>query len=234
MAIRTTYLNLILPANNEFFNSWDTVVNDNFTRVENKIEEIEDEIIASRGTQANLQTFLAVGHEPDGGLKPTLEVGESRASRVYGYKDADGLFQLDKRLNFVDFEIFYAKANKASIRDRLSLEKEKYILDGAKSGLGLPTWLGFTDDKAIIDGSTIPLEVLTDGQYQRVRTLEEVVISGAAGTYVLYAEYNAGGAIIVDGDSTTAPPVNPTGSTGLDINNERIVFADSATNFFNV
>jgi hypothetical protein len=231
MAIRTNFLNLILPANNEFFNTWDKVVNENFQKVENKIQDLDDEIIASRGSQPNLQTFLAVGHEQDGNLKPTVEVGESRASRVYGYKDVDGFFQLDQRLNFSDFETFFARASRSNLRDRLALRGEKIIIEGSKSGLGLPTWLGFTDDKAIIDGSVTALEMLVSGHYQRVRTLEEVVISGAAGTYVLYADYNPAGTIIVDGDSSAPPPANPTGATGVDINNERIVFADSATNF---
>jgi len=231
MATKTTFLQLVLPANNEFFNTWDQVVNENFVKVEDKINSHDSEIIASRFSLSSMDVFLAVSHNPDGTLKATGETVSARNSRIYGHKDSEGVYSLEKRVRLNDFENFYARRGQADIKDSLAIKKESMILDGAKSGLGQPTWLGYTAAKARIDGSGTQIDMLIDGQYSRIRALEEVTISGAAATYFLYAEYSSSGAIVVDGDSTTSPPASATGVTGSDINSDVRIFSDPAVDF---
>ena len=231
MATTTTFLGLVLPANNEFFNTWDTVVNENFVKVEAKIKENNDEIIASRFSLPSLNEFLAVSHNTDGTLKATGETVNARNSRVYGHRDANGLFTLEQRIRLNDFENFYARRGAASIRDGLALKAENLILNGAKTALGQPSWLGFTGANARLDGSATQIDMLVNGNYQRIRALEEITLSGAAATYFLYAEYSAEGEVKVDGDSTTSPPATPSGTTGNDVNSEIRIFADATVDF---
>lgn len=231
MATRTTFLQLILPANNEFFNTWDTVVNDNFEKVEAKIEEHDIEIINARFSLPTLSEFLQVSHNTDGTLKATGETVDARNSRIYGHSDAEGDFTLEKRVRLNDFENFYARRGTATIRDSFAIEKKNSILNGAKTALGQPNWLGSTADKARIDGSGTQIDLLVGGHYQRIRELEEVTISGAPATYYIYADYSSTGEIKVDGDSTTAPPANANGITGNDINSETRIFSDPTVDF---
>lgn len=231
MATRTTFLQLTLPANNEFFDTWDKVVNENFTKVEARAELHDIEIINARFSLPSLADFLAVSHNPDGTLQATGETVDARNSRIYGHKDSQGVYTLEKRIRFNDFETFYARRGTSTVKDGFALEQKNQILNGAKTALGQPNWLGFTANKARLDGSASAIDLLVYGQYQRIRALEEVAISGPAATYYVYAEYAPNGEIKVDGDSTTAPPVNANGVTGNDVNSDVRIFSDPTSDF---
>ena len=231
MTTKTTFLQLVLPANNEFFNTWHTVVNENNIKIESKIEEHDTEIIAARFSKPTLNEFLEVAHNNDGSLMVTEEAAAARSSRVYGHADASGNYSLEKRLRFSDFELFYGRLGLPDLRAGMAIKKEKEILNGTKTVLGQPAWLGFTSANARLDGSATALEMLVSGNYQKLRKLEEITVSGPAATYYLYADYSASGAIVVDGDSTVAPPVSASGITGNDLASERRVFADSSVDF---
>lgn len=231
MATETSFLKLVLPANNEFYNSWDVVLNANFVAIDAKMKAHDDEIINARFTKTSIAEFLAVSHNTDGTLKPTDEVSLSRSSKVYGFMDAGGNFVLEDRLELSDFEIFYSRRGRSNILAGLSVYDQNEIINGPKDGLGKPSWLGFSGDKVRPDGSGSQIEMLINGFYQRIDDLEEVTILGGGGTYFLYADYEENGTIVHDGDSSSPPPANPNGVTGSDINGNRTIFSDNTVDF---
>lgn len=219
MANKTNFLQLTLPLNSEYQDTWDEPMNANFEAIDVWAEAIDTELVDARFGQTSLKAFLQVGHNNDGSLKATPEVVAARNSFAYGNSDVDGDFTLSKRINLGDKEVHKARESLASLRANMALHTymKGAVLSGTKNVNGYPTWLGFTGANALIDGSVTNVIALIDGLKGRTRVLETLTLSGAAGVKYIYAQYNEDGVIRVDGDSSTAPPASPTGSVGNDI-----------------
>lgn len=234
MASSTAFLQLVLPVNGEYENTWDSPLNANLTKIDTWASGVAGEIVDARFTKSTLKAFLEVAHNSDGTLKPTTEVSNARSSIAYGDEDDDAEdLDLADRLDLGDREILLARSGSASLRDGLAFQHylQDQVLSGAKTLQGYPSWMGFTGSVVRIDGSTTPLFLMAGGHLMRTRVQEEVNLSGeAAGTKYIYAQYEPDGVIRVDGDSSSAPPASPSGVTGSDGTKVR-KFTDSTTDF---
>lgn len=234
MASRSAFLQLVVPLNGEFEDTWDSPVNENWGRIDTWASGVAQEISQARFNKASLRDFLEVAHNADGTLKPTAEVNESRSSVSYGDEDEDANdLSLAGRLDLGDREVLLARGGQPSLREGLAFRShlKNQIIDGAKDSNGYPTWMGFTGTIVRIDGSVTPLWLMADGHMMRTRVQEEVNLSGeSAGTKYIYAQYQPDGVVRVDGDSSTAPPAAPSGITGNDGTKDR-QFTDNTVNF---
>ena len=197
MANVTTNLNLTLPGLGEFTNSWNIPLNANFTSIDTWAGAIQLEITNARFSKSSLKGFLEVAHNSDGTLKATQEIINARNSYLYGFDhgptEDDQLAGLSQTR---DLETWKARAVSPSLRDALAYRSSLTpckILNGSKNANSYPTWAGFTGAKVQIDGFVTPLILEIYGQICRVRTLKEVTISGGAGTYYIYADFQNDG-----------------------------------------
>jgi hypothetical protein len=233
MANKTSYLKFILPALGEYKDAWWEPVNENFTSADEELERLATELTDAKHTSTTLKAFLDVGHNTDGTLKATDEVVEARNSPVY-----EDQVDLKDRLNAADLEILSARERSTTLREALAARSfllPKAILDGSKDSNGYPTWFGFTGSKANIDGGGTELVLLINGHMCRVRSLRQVDLVGqAAGTYYIYAEYQANGIQILDGDSATPPPLTANGVTSNGDDSKPRRFSDATQDFENV
>lgn len=233
MSSKSDFLNLDLPLNNEYQNTWDQPLNANFVLIDTFAKAVDDEISAARFTKASLSEFLGVAHNPDGTLLPSDEIIRARNSFTYGYRDLSGNpFLLNDRIYSSDREIFDAREGYPSLRASAAFRalSVNLVVTGAKDSNGYPTWLGSTGANAQIDGSVDTLWLQINGYLSRIRKLQQVAITGAAGTKYVYAMFSSSGVQTVDGDSTVAPPATPNGSTGSD-GNDVCLFQDLTTDF---
>lgn len=233
MATQTSFLKLVLPLNGEYRDVWDGPINDNFTKIDTWADAIEQELVGSRFGESTLQDFLAISHNIDGTLKPTDEVVKARSSIAYGDEFSPGNdFELGDRINEGDKEVLTAREGYPTIRDGLAARalSVNQVVRGSANVNGYPSWLGFTGPNAQVDGSVDPLWLMIDGYLCRVRTLKQVTISGGSGTKYLYAQFDADGEIVVDGDSSSAPPASANGTTGTDTSKIRL-FQDLTVDF---
>lgn len=230
MATKTSFLQLTLPLNSEYQDTWDEPNNKNFEILDAWAEGVDTEIVDARFSKTSLKAFLQEGHNNDGSLKATPEVITARTSFAYGELDS-----LSERLNLGDKEVFKAREALPALRDNLALKTymQGAILSGTKNVNGYPTWLGFTGANALIDGSVTNIIALIDGKKGRTRVVETLTLSGSAGIKYIYATFNEDGVIRVDGDSSTPPPAVPAGTIGADILGDTTlsIFEDATTDF---
>lgn len=202
MSTYTKYLSLELPDNGEYRDSWEIPTNGNFSKIDSNYGVMREEIRNARFSKATLKEFLEVSHNTDGTLKPTSEVEEARNSFLYGHKSGTELYTLDTLSLARDKMMWSAWEGQPSLRDaianRLSMLPDQ-ILTGSKDPNGYPTWAGYTAAKATVDGSSTAIYININGYLCRIRTEEDVEISGGAGTYYIYAQYEADGVVIDSG-----------------------------------
>lgn len=218
MSTTTSHLNLEKLGNGEAVDTWDGPINANFQKIDDATKAMSDEIEASRGSTASLPLFLGVGHESNGSLKAQPEVISARNSTVYGDKSVAGQdFTLTDRLEAGDTDVFDAKESEDTLRDALATKSMlSMIVSGGANGLGYPSWMSFSGPKVRVDGSVTALRMLIEGYLARVRTLEEITLSGPAGTYHVYASFAPNGLMRVNGDpSELGPPTPPLTSAGV-------------------
>lgn len=235
MASQTSYLELILPGFGEYVNSWWEPLNDNFTAIDTWAQTFGQEVIEARFSKTSLKTFLEVAHNVDGTLKSTPEVLSASSSPVYGFQTTEPAdFTLGQRVDEGDREVWRAREGQATLRDLNAFRTYPFkstVLEGTADANGYPTWMGMTANKVQVDGSADPLWLAIDGKLSRVRTLKELTLTGAAGTKYVYAQFQAAGVEVVDGDSSTPPPALPVGTTSLDVNDNAIYFNDATKDF---
>ena len=234
MASKTSFLQMILPLNGEYQDTWDQVANANFQKLDDWASGVDSEIVDARFGQASLKEFLQVGLNNDGSLKPAPEVVKSRNSFLYGDEILTNDLDLSARLNLGDKEVFWAREGRPSLREALGAHTymQGAVIDGSKDANGYPTWLGFTGANANVDGSVTNIILQIGGQRARVRTLEQVVISGSVGTKYIWAQVEANGVERVDGDSTSAPPASANGACGNTLLDSKVrYFKDLTTDF---
>lgn len=236
MASQTSFLELLLPELGEYRDTWHEPLNDNLTKIDVAIDDVTTEVIDARQGKTSLLAFLQVAHENDGTLKPTTEVRTARNSPVYGHRDpvSSALFGLKERIAQADKEIWKAREVSASILDAMAFRQfglTNMILTGTKDINGYPMWLSPSGSDVIINGSATAINLLIDGKLAKIRTQENLTISGAAGVKYVYALYQSAGVITVDGDSSTPPPATANGSTSADVNSEMTIFTDVTQDF---
>lgn len=234
MANKTDFLNLVLAANNEYNNTWDVVLNKNFTLIDQAMEEVTTEIQSARFSKTSLAEFLDVAHFDDGTLKPSDEMSDARNSSIYGDDDGAGAdYLLKNRLELADKEIFASREGLASLQAALARRSSDFhypdtVILGAKTGDGQPNFLSSSVASFLLNGATIPVELNIEGYYFRVRTLETIdVIAGGDGTRYLYAQKPATPIVVLDRSTDIAglTITNP-------LNNNKVqILQDSGINF---
>jgi len=236
MANKTSFLELLLPELSEYRDIWNEPVNDNFTKIDTAIDDITTEVINSRQGKSSLLAYLQVSMNNDGSLKPTIEVRQARNSFVFGHRDpvTDVLYSLKDRIRKADEEIWGAREGQTSLLEELAFREHQItgmVVVGTKNVNGYPTWLSSSAANVIVNGSSTPIWFMIDGKLCRVRTQENVAITGAVGMKYVYAQYSATGVVIVDGDSGTPPPASANGTTSVDVNSEATLFTDVTRDF---
>src|ERR1035437_581205 len=122
MATNTTFLKLILPLNGEYHDTWDEACNSNFEALDEWASSVDEELVNARFGQLTLAAFLSIGIASDGPLKPTTEIINSRSSLLYGDEvDDTHNYDLPKRLNLGDTEVFRAREGLPSLRSSIEI-----------------------------------------------------------------------------------------------------------------
>jgi len=233
MANKTDFLNLVLPANNEYNNTWDVVLNSNLVIIDAAIEEVSNEIQSARFSKTSLAEFLNVSHFDDGTLKPSDEMDDGRNSPVYGDDDGNGTdFVLKDRLDLADREVFDARDGLTSLAMSMARRSRDFdhpdtVISGAKDGNDQPNFLSSSGSEFLLNGTPTPIELNIDGHYKRILTDESVNVTGADGKRYLYAQVPSSPIVTLD-RSTDEAGTTITNS----LNNDKVqVFQDSGIDF---
>jgi len=242
MATKTDFLNLVLPANNEYNNNWDTVLNENFRKIDLAIEEVTNEVQEARGSKTTVAEFLSIGHFSDGSLRPTQEVMDARNSFMFGDDDGAGTdYFLKERLQNSDKEIYTAREGLSSLSAGIARKSRDFdypdmVVNGAKTALLQPNFMTGSGTEFQLNGTPTEIEFNIDGYYMRLRTDETVAVTGADGTRYLYAQKPATPIVVLSrvtqqAGSTTTNPLNSNKvqllqDTGVDFTVEDIKVGD--------
>ena len=225
MSTKTANLGLVKPDFSEFTDSWHIPLNKNFDIIDDAIGLLQASMDTAKGTQASVGARLDVSLNADGSLKDVPEIATARNSTVYGADNGTINFSLDERLERGDREAFDARAGASSLLDAVAFVSNDFAHNSVISG---PTnFLTFTGANVKADGSSTPIVANISGYKRVIRTLKQVAISGAAGTYYIYLDRNAAGTIILDRTLLA----NNTGNTALDGFSKLARFTDSSQNF---
>lgn len=231
MATSSVYLSLVLPGLGEYRDTWHIPVNENMEKIDDWAASFGQEVVDARGSAVSLSAFLTVAHNADGSLKPTASEAEASSSQVYGYLNPDTTdFSLNDRITAGDWEVFGGREGQASLRAAAALRASlpTQILSGSKDGNGYPAWMGFTANKVQVDGDSQLLLFMIDGYLSRMRTLQEITLSGGAGTKYPYASFEPDGVITVDGDLS---PGSGNGTISTTIDGYAAYFNDATKDF---
>jgi hypothetical protein len=202
MATKTTNLNLILPANGEYFNIWDQPNNGNFTIIDTVLGAVQAEVIAARGSADNLNDRISAGLDSSGNPLPSAEIVTARVSPIYGGFSNSVAFSLGQRISQVEFETFNARSSLSSLQAAIAWDADQNKNNSVISAA--TNYLTFTGAVVSLNGSVTPLVANINGYRQVARSILTTTISGAAGTYYLSLTSVAGG----------QQYLNVTGSTG--------------------
>lgn len=201
MATKTPILGLVLPAFEEFQDTWWQPINGNFSVIDSSLGGTQEEIQAARGSAANLNDRLSVNMNPDGSWIASPEMVDARDSSIYGDVNPLGNENsLDDRIEYVDREVFTARQELPALRDTLA----NYSNTGVGNCIvSAPTgYLSFTGAQVKVDGSITNVVANINGYRQVVRNLKSTTISGAAGTYFITLNRNASGETYLDRTGT--------------------------------
>jgi hypothetical protein len=232
MATTTPVLGLVLPGNGEFTDDWDQPINNNATIIDTTIGTIQTLLQNAAGSTADLTTRLAVSLNPDGTLLPVPDILAAQNSFLFGYVDPANTptaYTLKQQIDNLGKELWYARAASATLLDALAAAQFGFpnqIVSGTQNVNGYPTYISNSSNIVRFDGSVTPIVLMIGGYTARVRTLAPVTISGAAGTYYIYAARNIGGVVVVDDSTGTA-----NGATSADGLGNMSIFTDSTEDF---
>lgn len=232
MANQTNYLKLVLPANNEFTNTWDVPVNENFVKVDQAIEAIDGEIQSARGSRETLAEFLSVGHNPDGTLKASQEQADAINSQVYGEDDGTNNYTLKKRADLGDKEVFDAREGEASLLANLARRTNDFdypdrVLDGAKTVNGVPNFLSSSAAEFILNADPTPITFNIAGEIFKLQDDLSVTVTGGDGPRYLVAKKPSSPFVVRD-RSVAAAGI----TTQNALNNNKVqVFQDAGSDF---
>lgn len=201
MATKTPNLNLILPANGEYFNVWDQPMNGNWTIVDTVLGSVQAEVIAARGDADNLNDRISAGLDAEGNPLASAEIVSARVSPLYGGFSGSTPFTLGTRINQSDFEIFNARNTLSTLRDSVAWDadtnKNNSVISAATN------YLTYTGASVTLTGSVTPLVANINGYRQVVSNVLSTAISGSAGTYYIYLQRAVGGTQYLNITGTT-------------------------------
>lgn len=193
MSKATSYLQLILPAFNEYYNSWWKPNNGNFQKIDDFAAAFGGEVTDARGTTTSLNERLSVVLNPDGTVKAIPEIEAAKSSAVYGYGTGSSLQSLDDRLEAGDLEIFRSRQGLDSLADLLAWANSGNKVDCLVSGPTNP--LTYSGANVTLNGGTTPVVSSINGYRAYTEINDSVAISGASGTYYLTLTRNPLGKI---------------------------------------
>jgi len=199
MAKTTSYLSLILPAFNEYFNTWWKPTNENFTKIDDFANAFGTEVTAARGSTTNLSERLGVVLNDDGTIKQIPEIEAAKSSSVYGYGTGSTLQSLDERIELGDLESQTARQGYSALIDLLAWVNSGNNVDCLVSGPLNP--ITFSGAIVTLNGGVTPV-ISSIAGYRAVTEINDTVtISGAAATYYLKLDRNPAGKVFY-----TPPP----------------------------
>lgn len=232
MSTKTANLSLILAGNGEFTNDWDVPVNGNFTIIDGAIGVIQTELQNAAGSATDLVARLAVSLDAAGNLLPVPDILEAENTYLYGYvnpADSPTPYTLKQQLDNIGLELWAARGASASLaagQAAMRFGFPNQLMSGLANSNGYPTYIGSTGAQVTINGSSQPLLMQIGGYLSRIRTTKTLNISGAAGTYYVYATRQPSGVITVNDSTGTAY-----GATSVDTLGNMTIFTDSTENF---
>lgn len=193
MATKTNFLELELPANNEFNNTWDLPVNRNMIKIDETIEDLSNELQAARFSKTTLAEFLTVAHFSDGTLKPSDESVDGRNSPVYGSDAGGNDFLLKDRLDRDEYEQYYAREGEDTLLLNMTrrLADNHYVdkvLSGPKTNLGQPNFLSVSGAEFLLNGDPEEIVLNIGGYLMKILGDLSVAASGSDGTKYLVAK----------------------------------------------
>lgn len=229
MASSTTTLGMILPGFGEYVSSWWEPINDNFTKVDDSVTAILTTLQDAAAGSTSLADRLTVALEDNGTLKDVPAVLEAQNTFLYGFiVTGTTAYTLKQQMDNLGTELWNAREGASTVKDAFAAREFAFpnqLVSGLANGNGYPTYAGFTGANVRIDGSTTPLKLMIGGYMGQVRTLKSQVLSGAAGTYFVYATRQATGVVVVDGSVSVA------GITSNDVNAQPCLFTDTSVDF---
>ena len=212
MAKKTGFLGLILPALGEYFNKWNTPVNDNFQKIDDFASAFGSEIETARGSAATLNDRISTAIASDGSLNDVPEVIDARSSKIYGSGSGSGFQKLDSRLEAGDFEMFYGRQSRSTLVDGIAWGDSNVVHNTLVSGPTGP--LTISGATVTLNGAVNPVVSNING-YRCVTDINDYFtfpISAASGTYYLYLTRSASGRAVPKPTDITIPvTVNGTG-----------------------
>lgn len=224
MATKTPNLNLVLPANGEYFNIWDQPMNGNWTIVDTVVGSLQAEIVTARGSASSLDARLSVGLNADGTPIASAEIVAARVSSIYG-----GLTplavpnELNDRLEDGDREVFTARSSLTALQDAVAFTGDQSPNNTVLSAAN--NFLTFTGPVVSLNGSVTSLIANINGYRQVVSTILTTTISGSAGTYYLKLNRVGGGTQYLN-------IITNTGTIGTYVTNGLLaMLTDLTTNF---
>ena len=202
MASKTDNINLILPDNSEYTDIWDVPLNDNFITIDTEIGSIKSEIQDARGSESSLATRIDVALNQDGSLKDVPAVAKASTSQVYGRTDifSDPL-DLNSRILKSEFDIFYVLQGDLDLTTIMSRLGNDWVPDSVVSAAN--NYLTFTGAQVKADGSVQKIYANINGSLSRIRNLDSVTVSGAAGQRWFALQKNPTGVILTTGTAGT-------------------------------
>lgn len=232
MATKTNYLELTLPANNEFNNTWDLPVNDNFQKIDAAIEDIAGELQSARFSKTTLAEFLSIAHFSDGTLKPSEEATDGRNSPVYGSDEGGNDYFLKDRLDRDEYEQFYAREGQVDlltnlVRHSADNHYADRVLSGPKNNENQPNFMSVSGAEFLVNGNPSSILFNINGYLMEVKDDISVVASGADGTKYLVAKKPAT-PFVVYNKSTAQTGI----STQNGLNNDKVqVLQDTGVDY---
>jgi hypothetical protein len=203
MAKQTPNLDLTLPSNNEYYNTWDQPINANFTKIDKAVGDVVDEVVTARGSYTDLNSRISVVVDPGtGDPVASPEVQAARVSEVYGGFDSLGAaFSLGGRISQADFEMFGGRQSLTKIVDALAWANDQTPHNTVISTV--TNYLTFAGGVVTLNADPVNLCVANINGYRQVlRSNHTTTVTGANGTYYLTLSTQAGGETYVTGTST--------------------------------
>lgn len=191
MATKTSNLNLILPANGEYFNIWNQPMNNNLTLIDTAVGDLQSEVVAARGSTGSLNDRLDAGLNADGTPLASTEIVAARSSSIYGALNGVVPYLLNDRMEQGDREAFTARGSLTALADALAFVGDQSPNNTVISAA--TNYLTYTGAVVSLNGSVTPLVANINGYRQAVRTIKTTTVSGGAGTYYISLTRAAGG-----------------------------------------
>jgi len=182
MANNTDYLDLSLLEEGELRDQWGDIVNSNFEKIDQKVNEIGDEIEDGRGASESLNQRISKAVDQNGDQVLHNDVALASDSLLYDTDVLDNALHLDeysdifKRIGFPEYEIHKARFNQDDMAHGVVNEISKAIGKRHKILYSSGSILNKIDPTTVIiepSSEDIHFEAIVDRKYVVIKKLQE-------------------------------------------------------------